>query len=113
VCLSAAKAKKTPGVDCRGGYLRLRIGYNSCGKAVDIHAHTFVLWAARGLPPGYTYPRWVCMHLCHNKSCINPTHLVWGYVEDNVGMSREHRRKRHKKVTTPNVDGMPISREKY
>jgi hypothetical protein len=28
-----------------------------------------------------------CMHLCHSKLCVNPTHLQWGNVQGNSGQA--------------------------
>lgn len=56
------------------------------GGWIQERAHRIVLWAFHGPPPaGLLKP--VAMHLCHNRGCCNPQHLVWG--ED-----RENRRKK-------------------
>lgn len=63
----------------RHGYLLVKIARRPKprGGWVAERAHRLVLWAMWGPPPvGLLRP--VCMHVCHNCSCLNPDHMVWG-----------------------------------
>lgn len=52
------------------------------GGWLQERAHRIILWAMHGPPPaGLCRP--VAMHLCHNRRCINPQHLVWGEDREN------------------------------
>lgn len=63
-----------------GGYTVLTVGKGSTRRVT--HVHRFVLWALRGPPPDDGHR--VAMHLCDNKACLNPCHLVWGTRSMNV-----------------------------
>jgi HNH endonuclease len=64
------------------GYLWLTIGKDSKGKDVQESAHRLVLWAYVGPPP--VLGKYEALHLCGNKMCVNPTHLVWGTHKQNM-----------------------------
>jgi hypothetical protein len=78
------------------GYLDLVL----CGHRV--RAHRFVLWAYHGFRQPSAQDRRnlssigspellhepLCLHICGNKSCINPFHLVWGGHKDNLAPDR-------------------------
>ncbi len=48
---------------------------------VQMGAHRFVCWAFHGPPH---IPSNVCMHLCGDRSCLNPCHLKWGSQKENI-----------------------------
>ena len=57
-----------------------------------------------------------CMHLCHNKLCVNPTHLRWGNVQENLRTSLLHKQERRgtqAKVELRSFEGMPIAKHEY
>ena len=58
-------------------YVRVYMG-RSNGVVVNEYAHRLVLWAMHG-PPVDPH----CLHVCGNKDCLNPSHLVWGSARDN------------------------------
>jgi hypothetical protein len=68
------------------GYVWLMLGQIGHGRArVNIKegAHRFVLWANWGPPPPDIADP-VAMHMCHDKACLNPFHLVWGEIWENA-----------------------------
>ena len=69
-------------------YVLVKVAWRAkrLGGWIQERAHRIVLWAFHGPPPAYLLKP-VAMHLCHNRGCCNPQHLVWG--ED-----RENRRKK-------------------
>jgi len=44
-----------------------------------VNAHRFMLWALYG----FHEDKSLCLHICGNKFCINPEHLVWGDAKLN------------------------------
>lgn len=80
VTINTSKVTSTAGAYLLDGYVRLTVGTNWKGKAVEVFVHHIVCWATRGLPHWYHPTATVCMHLCHNKLCVNPSHLLWGTV---------------------------------
>jgi hypothetical protein len=40
-----------------------------------------VLWSYVGPPPNANM---MCMHICDNPRCLNPLHLYWGTMRQNV-----------------------------
>ena len=78
---------------CKEGYLNVIL----CGHKV--RAHRFVLWALRGFYPVKLAPPQggsvsdfllepLCLHICGNKGCLNPCHLVWGDCSSNRARDR-------------------------
>ena len=69
-------------------YVRVYMG-RSNGVVVNEYAHRLVLWAMHGPPvdmlaaEGWTSSGPHCLHVCGNKDCLNPSHLVWGSARDN------------------------------
>lgn len=59
-------------------YTYLKLGNHVKGKWVTVRLHRFILWAMDGVTGSN-----VCMHVCNNKACLNPHHLVWGDNQDN------------------------------
>lgn len=60
------------------------------GEAIKEYAHRLVLWAMHGPPTkmladmgGWGPKGPQCLHVCGNKDCLNPAHLVWGSAQDN------------------------------
>lgn len=86
-CLVPSKwaIETTKNARLEGGYLRLRLAPH-----VFEQAHRIVVWAFFG-PPGdhpESYDGSVCMHACNNKRCLNPEHLIWGSMADNLADTR-------------------------
>ena len=52
------------------------------GGWLQERAHRVVLWAFFGPPPA-DMRRPCVMHVCHNRRCIQPEHLVWGEDTEN------------------------------
>lgn len=62
----------------RGGYGFCRIP----DWGTSIGAHRVALWLARGVL-GDAAQGEITRHLCHNKACCNPTHLLIGCAGEN------------------------------
>jgi hypothetical protein len=70
-------------------YVTVQLGSHK-GTAIKEYAHRIVLWAMHGPPldllatmGGWTSAGPHCLHVCGNKDCLNPSHLVWGSAGDN------------------------------
>jgi hypothetical protein len=50
------------------------------GKVVREGVHRLLLWMLIGPPQ---HANQVCIHLCDNKKCVNPMHLVWASRAQN------------------------------
>lgn len=101
--MSSAKmshlANKRTGIrDGQLGYANLLLGTYPANHGISEGVHRLVNEFIMGPSPAITqmgrtrsevaYPKggyWVCCHICGNKSCINPIHLVWGSEADNTG----------------------------
>lgn len=71
------------------GYLRL-----SLGKGLPVLVHQLVAWLCFGpAPMDPKNPRLKApvMHLCDNKCCVAPSHLLYGSHEVNMSQTRIHR----------------------
>lgn len=55
----------------RAGYPIMKLTYDGNSKTISVH--TLVLYLTTGILPS---PGSDTSHLCHKKSCINPSHLV-------------------------------------
>ena len=75
------------------GYLYVHVGMDSNKKVVLESAHRLSLWVAKGLPRDNGSKQYECIHMCHNKKCINPFHLQWGTKSQN--MRHHHARFKH------------------
>jgi len=71
-----------------GQYIMLSLGYDAEKKPVRDYAHRLSKVLADGMPDDMSI-RWECMHLCHNKRCVNPWHLEWGTSKENKGLSKK------------------------
>jgi hypothetical protein len=63
----------------------LRAGYGYCRIPEEkraIGAHRVALWIATGVQSGGFQA--ITRHLCHNKRCCNPDHLLLGSYGDNA-----------------------------
>lgn len=77
------------------GYANLLLGSFPTGHGISEGVHRLVKEFIMGPSPAIkrkrggrqpVYPKggyWVCCHICGNKSCLNPFHLVWGSEADN------------------------------
>ena len=71
------------------GYLVVHLGYGH-GRPCRIspkyeYGHRLVLYLIFGPPPPSEQAGpWECCHMCCNKSCLNPFHLVWGTRRHNL-----------------------------
>jgi hypothetical protein len=52
----------------------------------QIYAYQLIYWAGNALLPAEGD---VVRHMCHNRLCINPTHLVHGTQRENIQDTRE------------------------
>lgn len=64
-------------------YTMIRLGIDAQGSRVSIDVHRLVCWLERGPPP--TPEQSEAMHMCNNAACINPYHMRWGTMEENLG----------------------------
>lgn len=73
-----------------GGYLMMLLGGKGRTKFME-GAHRLVLLLTYGpsKEPSYTH----VLHICGNKSCINPDHLMWGTQAMNVAWKEPHEHK--------------------
>ena len=125
VTISPGKVRSTPGAyNHERGYTKIVVGTNEEGGKVEITAHHLVCWLAHGLHFSYTSPQHhsrgdpyvVSQHLCHNKSCVNPSHLEWGTVGENLRSSLRFKAEKRLSPTPlelKNSLGMVIARRKY
>lgn len=70
------------------GYLLVHLGTTAGGPANKRRkfefCHRLVLYLIFGPPPASEdNVAWECCHICSNKTCLNPVHLVWGTKGDN------------------------------
>jgi hypothetical protein len=85
--LSEAKVAMAKGMyqPERRGYVKVTLG-NLRGRSITEWGHRLVLWAVHGppaSPEGWTTSGPHCLHMCGQKDCLNPSHLVWGTAQDN------------------------------
>jgi hypothetical protein len=59
-------------------YLRVKPPFGT-GRWLE-GAHRLVLWALQGPPP---HVKDIALHLCNNKACLCPAHLMWGSAAEN------------------------------
>ena len=76
-------------MDSGQGYLKVHLGY-APGKPRRRFpkyefCHRLLLYFIFGPPNAIGL--WECCHICNNKSCLNPFHLVWGTKKDNKANS--------------------------
>jgi len=80
------KIKKKPshrGSNCHIWSGSLQNGYPSLSQGhaqSKIKVHILALWKGKGVLPSEGT---VASHLCHNKKCINPDHLICENIKDN------------------------------
>ena len=77
------------------GYANLLLGSFPAGHGISEGVHRLVKEFIMGPSPAIqlkrggrqpVYPKggyWVCCHICGNRSCLHPFHLVWGSEADN------------------------------
>jgi hypothetical protein len=86
-----------------GQYIKLTLGYDAENKPVRDYAHRLSKALADGMPDDMSI-KWECMHLCHNKRCVNPWHLEWGTSKENKGLGKKKaellKEKKHNTVVT-------------
>ena len=90
------------------GYMRVLLGVDKRQRTpiqIFDRCHRLVLYFMWGPPPDDDQV-WMCCHICGNKSCLNPFHLVWGLSRDNKEDSLERYRvladqQGHPKETIP------------
>lgn len=83
----------------RKGYLTVKMAKRKkChGDWIGEKAHRIIAWAMFGPQPNHLARRRingknrgaVVMHLCHNPSCVNPEHLVYGINKENLTTNKE------------------------
>jgi hypothetical protein len=101
----------------KNNYIIMHIGYDAQDQYVNVDVHRLVGWMELG-PPVIASPppalvnknsELVAMHLCHNRACINPYHIVWGTWAVNLAESKQYKHDRKKKrrvdVWVENVAG--------
>lgn len=89
-CILFQKSK----VDASNQFQMLASGYvlvclaKHNGLRVMEYMHRLVAYSFWG-PPSSNMGKAVAMHICHNKRCINPNHIVWGTYSQNKNPSEE------------------------
>lgn len=79
---SRGKSSSKAGWQTQHGYLKIMVGLHpETRKAVYESAHRLVLQAMVGPPPPGLNE---AIHLCGNKMCLCPAHLVWGTHKANM-----------------------------
>lgn len=76
-----AKVKSTKHFSMSRGYLQVKLAIHK-GSLVAEGMHRLVAYCCYGPPPA-DMAKPVVMHVCNNKACLNPNHLVWGTQKEN------------------------------
>lgn len=93
------------------GYGRFNVNFHS------IHAHRAAkIWAANKLPP---HEDSLACHLCRNRHCVRPSHIVWGDAKKNIGDKKRdgtnkpwsHCGQRHPKAKITDAQAKTIFKE--
>jgi HNH endonuclease len=68
------------------GYMKVPLGYDKRRRDTTMseYCHRLVLYFIFGPSPPSSQGPWECCHICCNKSCLNPFHLVWGTRKHNL-----------------------------
>ncbi len=91
VCMpfNLTKVKAARHMSIRRGYLAVTLGDGGSPNSPCIeYAHRLVCFWFNGPPPA---GKGCVSHRCHNKMCLNPSHLVWASALDNFHQAkRQH-----------------------
>lgn len=102
------KVKCKPVKHSTTGFRPIPDGARKDGQNITFGAHTFVLWAIHGNACAITECgedirlKTCCMHVCNNKTCVNPLHLWWGHHSENkfAGLQRDTACEAHSTVVS-------------
>ena len=98
-CWELPKEGLTHPLRHRGGYCKIWFRLHPEDDSKWIYCHNLSAWISIGLPPCPSETkRWLVLHRCGRKRCVNPAHLYYGSESDNRKDDEDHKRFRAKRA---------------